>query len=275
METNTNKIPKKVYEKELRRLHIELAKWQRWVVETGKKVVVIFEGRDAAGKGSTIKRITERLNPRFCKVVALHVPTEKEESQWYFQRYVEHLPSAGQIVLFDRSWYNRAGVERVMGFCSDTEYWEFMRSVSVLEEMLQRSGIILIKYWFSVNQEVQKKRFMDRIEDPTKRWKISKMDLEARRKWHEYSAARDIMFMHTDTEASPWYIVDSNRKRNARINCINHLLQQFDYTGIETKEIELPPLDEDITGEKIFVRPQRHVPDFAWELLNKTSASED
>lgn len=235
-----DKLPKKIYEKELARLQIELVKLQDWVKKEGLKVVVIFEGRDAAGKGGTIKRITESLNPRVCKVVALATPTEKETTQWYFQRYVNHLPSAGEIVLFDRSWYNRAGVERVMGFCDENEYWEFLRSTPEFERMLIRSGIIIIKYWFSVSDDEQEKRFQERINDPTKQWKISPMDLEARAKWVEYSKAKDIMFQHTDTKHSPWYVVESNNKKSARINCISHLLSQIDYGEVEKKEILLP-----------------------------------
>lgn len=269
MEYQTKKLPKKVYERELRKLHIELVKWQKWVVDQGLKVVVIFEGRDAAGKGGTIKRITETLNPRHCRVVALPVPTEKEKTQWYFQRYVSHLPSAGEIVLFDRSWYNRAGVERVMGFCTDEEYWEFIQTVPQFEDMLIRSGITLIKYWFSVSEEEQEKRFQDRIEDPTKRWKISEMDLEARKKWHEYSHAKDTMFIHTDTDDSPWYVVESDLKRNARINCIHHLLEQFDYKQVRPREIVLPSINQVGSVERIPYDRQRLVPDHAKALLEQ------
>ncbi len=263
----TNRLPKKIYEEELRRLHIELVKWQKWVIEQGMKVVVVFEGRDAAGKGGTIKRITETLNPRYCRVAALAKPTEKERGQWYFQRYVEHLPSAGEIVLFDRSWYNRAGVERVMGFCSDEEYWEFLRTVPLFENMLMGSGIILIKYWFSVSEEEQEKRFKDRINDPTKRWKISDMDIEARKKWYEYSKAKDIMFVHTDTDQSPWYVIESDIKRNARINCITHLINQFDYQEVKPRKIELPEKQDTPTYERMPYEKQRLVPDASAKLM--------
>ncbi|MFG1490343.1 polyphosphate kinase 2, partial [Oceanospirillum sp. HFRX-1_2] len=221
---NTKKIDKKFYEKELERLQVELVKLQEWVKHTGMKVVVIFEGRDAAGKGGSIKRITEALNPRVCRVAALPAPTEREKTQWYFQRYVKHLPSAGEIVLFDRSWYNRAGVERVMGFCSDEEYQEFLRSCPEFERMLVRSGITLIKYWFSVSDEEQERRFKDRINRPHKRWKLSPMDLQSRTRWVEYSKAKDAMFVHTDIPEAPWYVVDGEVKKRARLNVISHLL---------------------------------------------------
>jgi len=212
-----SKISKKFYNKELDRLSIELVKLQEWVKHKGLKVVVIFEGRDAAGKGGTIKAITQFLNPRVCRTVALGTPTEKERSEWYFQRYVTHLPSAGEMVLFDRSWYNRAGVEKVMGFCTENEYEEFLRSCPEFERMIIRSGIILIKYWFSVSDEVQEKRFLERINNPTKRWKISPMDLESRKKWVEYSKAKDNMFAYTDIKQAPWYDVNSDVKKKARL----------------------------------------------------------
>ena len=237
----SNKIGKKEYEAELRRLQIELVKLQEWIKHEGLKVVGIFEGRDAAGKGGAIKRITESLNPRFCRVAALGTPTDREKSQWYFQRYVAHLPAAGEIVLFDRSWYNRAGVEHVMGFCSDTQYREFMRSTPEFERMLVRSGIKLIKYWFSVSDDEQEKRFRSRIDDPTKRWKLSPMDLESRAKWVEYSKAKDDMFLHTDIEQAPWWVVNADIKRNARLNCIRHFLSQFDYQDLTPPAIKLPP----------------------------------
>jgi polyphosphate kinase 2 len=245
------KLKRKYYESELERLYIELIKLQTTIKKKGLKVVVLFEGRDAAGKGGVIKRISEALNPRICKVVALGVPTEKEESQWYFQRYVQHLPASGEMVLFDRSWYNRAGVERVMGFCSDEEYWDFLRSCPNFERMLIRSGVILIKYWFSVSEEEQEKRFQDRINDPTKRWKISNMDLVSRQKWVEYSKAKDEMFNYTDTKQSPWYVVDSDEKRRARLNCISHLLSLIPYDNVVPPKIELEPRPE-ATG---YVRP--------------------
>ncbi len=245
------KIPKKFYENELERLQTELAALQRWIKHKGLKVVVIFEGRDAAGKGGTIKRITQRLNPRICRVVALNKPTETEQSQWYFQRYVKHLPSAGEMVLFDRSWYNRAGVERVMGFCNDEEYWEFLRSCPNFERMLTRSGIILIKYWFSVSPEEQERRFQERRIDPVKRWKLSPMDIASREKWEDYSKAKDEMFSYTDTKTCPWFVVEADIKRNARLNCINHLLTQIPYEELPAVEIHLPERKK----AKGYVRP--------------------
>ena len=224
IKADVSKIPTRAYERELAKLQIELVKLQEWVKVKGLKVVVLFEGRDAAGKGGTIKRITEPLNPRVCRVVALGTPTEREKTQWYFQRYVAHLPAAGEIVLFDRSWYNRAGVESVMGFCTDTEYEEFMRTCPEFERMLVRSDIMLIKYWFSVSDEEQERRFQSRIADPTKRWKLSPMDLESRRRWVEYSKAKDIMFSHTDIKQAPWYVVEADVKKRARLNCISHFL---------------------------------------------------
>ena len=234
------RLKRKFYEAELRKLQIELVKLQEWTKAGGLKVVVIFEGRDAAGKGGVIKRITQSLNPRVCKVVALGVPTEKEKTQWYFQRYAPYLPAAGEIILFDRSWYNRAGVEKVMGFCTEEEYWEFLRSCPNFESMIMRSGTILVKYWFSVSEEEQEKRFRDRIKDPTKRWKISEMDIESRDKWDEYSKAKDEMFAYTDTKNSPWWVVEADDKRRARLNCIHHLLQQIPYEDIHEKPLNLP-----------------------------------
>jgi polyphosphate kinase 2 len=248
---NTAKLPKKVYEKELRRLQIELVKLQEWVKQEGLKVVVIFEGRDAAGKGGVIKRITQCLNPRIARVVALGVPTEREKSQWYFQRYVPHLPAAGEIVLFDRSWYNRAGVERVMGFCTDEEYWEFMRACPEFERMLVRSGIILIKYWFSVSDKEQERRFLARIDDRTKRWKLSPMDVEARSRWVQYSRAKDVMMKYTDIKQAPWYVVNADIKTKARLNCIAHLLSMIPYEDLTPDRIELPPRQSD----EGYVRP--------------------
>ena len=261
IKATASKIPTKVYEKELAKLQIELVKLQEWVKATGLKVVVLFEGRDAAGKGGTIKRITEPLNPRVCRVVALGTPTEREKSQWYFQRYVPHLPAAGEIVLFDRSWYNRAGVERVMGFCTDQEYQEFMRTCPEFERMLVRSGIKLIKYWFSVSDEEQERRFQNRITNPIKRWKLSPMDLESRRCWVEYSKAKDMMFAHTDIKQAPWYVVEADIKKRARLNCISHFLSQFSYEDLTPEPVELPPRTEG-TG---YIRPpkedQNLVPD--------------
>ena len=245
------RLTKKVYEAELVRLQEELVKLQEWIKDQGLKVVVIFEGRDAAGKGGVIKRITLRLNPRVCRVVALAAPTEREQTQWYFQRYVPHLPAAGEMALFDRSWYNRAGVERVMGFCTDEEYREFLHSCPTFERMLVRSGIILIKYWFSVSDEEQERRFQARIEDRTRRWKLSPMDLESRTRWVEYSRAKEEMFAHTDIKQAPWYVVDADSKRRARLNCISHLLSLIPYKDLTPSPIELPPRRD----SKAYVRP--------------------
>jgi polyphosphate kinase 2 len=239
------------YDDELRRLQVELVKLQEWIRHKGLKVVVIFEGRDAAGKGGAIKRITESLNPRICRVVALSTPTEKEKTQWYFQRYVAHLPAAGEMVLFDRSWYNRAGVEHVMGFCTEDEYRDFLRTAPEFERMLIRSGIILIKYWFSVSDEEQERRFQDRINQPTKRWKISPMDVTARSKWVDYSRAKDVMFAATDTPDAPWWVVEANDKMRARLNCMSHLLRMIPYEDTTPAQIVLPPRQVD----KGYVRP--------------------
>jgi polyphosphate kinase 2 len=241
------------YVDELARLEFELIKLQEWVRLEGLKVVVIFEGRDAAGKGGVIKRITACLNPRFCRVAALGTPTERERGQWYFQRYVQHLPARGEIVLFDRSWYNRAGVEHVMGFCTDDEYQEFLRACPLFEEMLVRSGIHLVKYWFSVNDEEQEQRFLDRMRNPIKRWKLSPMDLESRERWVEYSRAKDVMLKHTDRHKTPWHIVNADNKKKARLNCIAHLLNQIPYKDLRPIEIPLPPRQPD-TG---YVRPKK------------------
>ena len=245
------KISTKIYNNELNRLQIELVKLQEWIKTKGLRVVVVFEGRDAAGKGGTIKRITQVLNPRICKVVALGTPTEREKTQWYFQRYVPNLPAAGEIVLFDRSWYNRAGVEKVMGFCTNDEYWEFLRSCPNFERMLIRSGIILIKYWFSVSEEEQEKRFKARMADPTKRWKLSPMDLKSREMYVDYSKAKDEMFAYTDTKISPWYMVDADNKKRARLNCIHHLLSMIPYEDLTPEPMELPPRKD----SKGYVRP--------------------
>ncbi|MFQ3321776.1 MAG: polyphosphate kinase 2 [Candidatus Thalassarchaeaceae archaeon] len=234
------KIGKKEYNDELFRLQLELIKLQEWVKLKGLKVVVIFEGRDAAGKGGVIKRITQYLNPRVVKVAALPAPTEREKTEWYFQRYVDHLPAAGEIVLFDRSWYNRAGVEKVMGFCTEKEYESFLRACPTFERMLIRSDTILVKYWFSVSDEEQLKRFEARLAQPHKRWKLSPMDLESLTRWEEYSQAKDNMFAYTDTKKSPWYVVNSDIKRHAHINCISHFLSLISYEDLTPKEIELP-----------------------------------
>ncbi len=255
-------IPNSVYARELALLQIELVKLQEWIRSQKLKVVVLFEGRDAAGKGGTIKRITQYLNPRVCRIEALATPTEREKTQWYFQRYVPHLPAAGEMVLFDRSWYNRAGVERVMGFCTDEEYEEFMRSCPEFERMLVRSGIKLIKYWFSVSDEEQERRFQDRLINPTKRWKLSPMDLESRRRWVEYSRAKDVMFVHTDIKQAPWYVVEADVKKRARLNCIKHLLSLVPYEDLTPEPIELPPR----TPDSGYIRPPKEdqslVPDY-------------
>jgi len=247
------KLKRKFYEKELARLQIELVKLQEWIRHEGLKVVVLFEGRDAAGKGGVIKRITARLNPRVCRVAALPAPTEREKTQWYFQRYVAHLPAGGEMVLFDRSWYNRAGVERVMEFCTEEEYREFLRSCPEFERMLIRSGTTLIKYWFSVSDDEQEQRFEERLEDPVKRWKLSPMDLESRSRWVAYSKAKDEMFKYCDIKQAPWHVVEADDKRRARLNCISHLLGMIPYKDLTPESLELPPRQDD-TG---YVRPPR------------------
>lgn len=256
------KLKNKFYLAELARLQVELVKLQEWIKAKGLKVVVIFEGRDAAGKGGVIKRITQRLNPRVVRVVALGTPTEREKTQWYFQRYVSNLPAAGEMVLFDRSWYNRAGVERVMGFCTEEQVQEFFRSVPEFERMLVRSGIIVIKYWFSVSNEEQERRFQSRIHDTVKRWKLSPMDLKSRAKWVEYSKAKDDMFAHTDIKQVPWYVVNADNKKRARLNCVRHLLSLIPYEDLTPASIELPPRHE----SRRYVRPpitdQTFVPDY-------------
>jgi len=255
------KLGNKDYLKKLQKLQLELVKLQEWIKAEGLKVVVIFEGRDAAGKGGVIKRITECLNPRICRVAALPAPTEREKTQWYFQRYVPHLPAAGEMVLFDRSWYNRAGVERVMGFCTDEEYGEFMRSCPEFERMLVRSGVVLIKYWFSVSDEEQERRFQARIDDPTKRWKLSPMDLGSRSRWVEYSRAKDDMFKYTDTKQSPWYVVHSDDKKRARLNCIAHLLSLIPYEDLTPELMKLPPRQVDIGYVRPPITDQTFVPE--------------
>lgn len=228
------------YDEEMEKIHLELMKLQEWIRAKGLKVLVLFEGRDTAGKGGVIKRIIEPLNPRLCRVVALATPTERERTQWYFQRYVAHLPAAGELVLFDRSWYNRAGVEHVMGFCTEEEYIEFLRAAPLFEEMLIRSGIILVKYWFSVSPEEQDKRFKERMKNPLKRWKLSPMDIAGRTRWNDYSRAKDDMFKWTDTAVSPWYVVDAEDQKVARLNCITHFLTLVDYEDLEAPVIEMP-----------------------------------
>jgi polyphosphate kinase 2 len=255
------KLKTSFYETELARLQTEFSKLQYWVQETGQRVILIFEGRDAAGKGGVIKRITERSNPRIVRVVALGKPSDRERTQWWFQRYVAHLPAAGEIVLFDRSWYNRALVEQVMGFCTEEEYWEFLRSCPQFERMLIRSGTILLKYWFSVSDEEQQRRFQSRAEDPVRRWKLSPMDLESLNRWVAYSRAKDVMFDYTDIKQCPWYVVPSDDKKRARLNCINHILQMIPYDDRTPDPIELPPRSNN-TG---YIRPpfeeQTFVPD--------------
>ena len=255
------KLQKKAYEAELERLQTELVKLQEWVRNKKLRVVVVFEGRDAAGKGGVIKRIAGCLNPRVCRVVALATPTEKEKSQWYFQRYAEHLPAAGEIALYDRSWYNRGGVERVMKFCSKDQLDEWFRSCPEFERMLVREGIILIKYWFSVSDEVQEKRFQYRIQDPSKRWKLSPMDLEARAKWVEYSKAKDEMFKHTDLSESPWWVVPADDKRRARLNCIAHLLALIDYKDLTPGKLKLPRRQKNRGYERPPESSQKFIPE--------------
>lgn len=249
------------YIEELAHLQFELIKLQEWVRLNGLKVAVLFEGRDAAGKGGAIKRITESLNPRICRVVALGTPTERERGQWYFQRYVAQLPTKGEIVLFDRSWYNRAGVERVMGFCTEAEYQEFLRSCPLFEEMLVQSGIYLIKYWFSVNDEEQERRFQERISNPIKRWKLSPMDLESRKRWVDYSRAKDEMFEHTDLKKTPWFVVNADSKKRARLNCIRHLLDQVPYQDMRPVEIEVPARQPDTGYQRPKMSSQTFVPE--------------
>ncbi len=261
VDSHPEKLEKKFYEKEIERLHVELNKLLEWIKFKKLKVVLIFEGRDAAGKGGVIKTISERLNPRSCRIVALGVPTEKEKTQWYFQRYVAHLPAAGEMVLFDRSWYNRAGVEKVMGFCNEEEYLEFLRSCPEYERMLVRSDIILIKYWFSVSDIEQERRFHERIEDPTKRWKLSPMDVESRNRWVEYSKAKDEMFAHTDIKQAPWWVVRADDKRRARLNCISHLLSLIPYEDLTPAPIKLEPRREDNSYIRPPITDQNFVPE--------------
>lgn len=259
--TTPKKLSDERYEQELERLQGELVLLQEWIKAKGLKVVVIFEGRDAAGKGGVIKRITERTNPRVVRVVALGTPTEREKTQWYYQRYVTQLPAGGEMVLFDRSWYNRAGVERVMGFCSEEEYQEFMRSTPDFERMLVRSGITLIKYWFSVSDEEQEKRFKARVKDPMKRWKLSPMDLTAREKWVDYSRAKDAMFAATDIKQAPWFVVNADDKRRARLNCMSHLLSMIPYEDLTPPPVKLPPRGPDDGYVRPPISDQTFVPE--------------
>jgi len=258
--TAKGKLKRKIYERELGELQVELVKLQQWVRHAGLKVVVIFEGRDAAGKGGAIKRVTEKLNPRVCRIAALPAPTERERSEWYFQRYAAHLPCAGEMVMFDRSWYNRALVERVMGFCDNDEYLEFVRSVPEFERMLVRSGIILIKYWFSVSDDEQERRFQARIHNPEKRWKLSPMDLESRRLYREYSRAKDEMLEFSDIPAARWWMIPADDKRRARLNCISHLLSSIDYEDVMPDPPSLPPRDTSHVIERPPIREQNFVP---------------
>jgi polyphosphate kinase len=254
------KIKRAFYEQEIERLHVELVKLQEYVRQQGLRVVIIFEGRDAAGKGGVIKTITQDMNPRVCRIAALPAPTERQRTQWYFQRYVAQLPAAGEIVLFDRSWYNRAGVERVMGFCTDEEYEEFMRACPLFEEMLVRSGIKLIKYWFSVSDEEQERRFQARLADPAKHWKLSPMDLESRSRWVDYSRAKDAMFARTDTKLAPWWVVEADVKRRARLNTVAHLLSSIPYEYVAPVPLALPPRQGDDGYQRPPRKSQRYVP---------------
>ena len=263
------KLPKKAYEAELERLQAQLVEMQAWVKATGNRVVVVFEGRDAAGKGSAIKRITQYLNPRHARVVALPAPTEVHRTQWYFQRYIEHLPAAGEIVIFDRSWYNRAGVERVMGFCTPDEYRRFLHQAPIFERLLVEDGIMLRKYWFSVSDEEQERRFRSRNSDPMRRWKLSPMDLESINRWEAYSRAKDEMFVHTDIPEAPWYTVESEDKKRSRINVISHLLSTIPWEDTEPPKFEIPerPMAEGLTYERPPREEFRYVPDVASQLL--------
>ena len=257
-------LSKKDYEKELRRLQVELVQLEEWIRNRGLRVVVLFEGRDTAGKGGVIKRMTGLLNPRFVRVVALPAPTERERTQWYFQRYIGHLPSAGEMVLFDRSWYNRAGVERVMGFCTDEEYDEFMRTCPQFERMLVRAGIILIKYWLSVSDDEQERRFLGRINDPSKRWKLSPMDLQARARWVDYSEAKDQMFAYTDIHDAPWHVVETDNKRAAHLNLMSHFLSLIPYEEVPHEDIKLPARQK-----RSYTRPPKssqHMVPFNYEV---------
>jgi polyphosphate kinase 2 len=261
------RVPRGVYEKELIRLQAELVKLQEWVRSEGMRVVVVFEGRDAAGKGSTIKRFTEHLNPRVARIAALPKPTERERTEWYFQRYIEHLPAAGEVVLFDRSWYNRAGVERVMGFCTPEEHKRFLQQCPVFERLLVDDGILLRKYWFSVSLAEQERRFRARIEDPMRQWKLSPMDLESITRWEDYSRAKDEMFVHTDTTEAPWYVVESEEKRRGRINMISHLVSSIPYREVPRPEVSLPKRPEPTGYPRADRRLQTYVPDRAAELV--------
>ena len=263
------KLPKKAYESELKRLQAELVEMQAWLRETGNRLVVVFEGRDAAGKGSAIKRITQYLNPRHARVVALPAPTEVQRTQWYFQRYIEHMPAAGEIVIFDRSWYNRAGVERVMGFCTTDEYRRFLHQAPIFERLLVEDGIMLRKYWFSVSDEEQERRLRSRHSDPLRRWKLSPMDLESITRWEEYSRAKDEMFIHTDIPEAPWFTVESEDKKRSRINVISHLLSTVPWEQLEPPELEIPERPEGAGYERPPREEFKYVPDVAARLLKR------
>ncbi|MFA6600012.1 MAG: polyphosphate kinase 2 [Candidatus Omnitrophota bacterium] len=256
----SKKMKSKIYNREIERLQTEMVKLQEWIKLKGLKVVVLFEGRDAAGKGGVIKRLSALTNPRIVRTAALGTPTEKERTQWYFQRYAAYLPSAGEMVLFDRSWYNRAGVERVMGFCTDKEYWDFLNFCPEFEKMLIHAGIILIKYWFSVSDDVQEARFQERFKDPARRWKLSPMDLEARARWVDYSKAKDVMFEYTDTKHSPWFVVDADDKKCARLNCMAHLLSRIPYKDVTQKKLEIPKRQKDKGYKRPPLNKQKFVP---------------
>lgn len=270
--TKIKRLPRSLYEETLYALQAQLVEMQEWVRTTGARVVIVFEGRDAAGKGSTIKRVTEYLNPRIARIVALPMPTERQKTQWYFQRYVEHLPAAGEIVLLDRSWYNRAGVERVMGFCTPEEYRRFLHQAPIFERLLVEDGMFLRKYWFSVSNHEQERRFASRLEDPMRRWKLSPMDLESITRWEEYSRAKDEMMIHTDIPESPWFDVEADDKRKARINMIHHLLSQIPYVPVERSELVLPKRPDGTGYERPPREFSRYVPDYAGELLAKSSS---
>jgi len=261
------KVPRKLYEQELLRLQAELVKLKEWVRTKGVRLVVVFEGRDAAGKGGAIKRITEYLNPRVARIVALPAPTERERGQWYFQRYIAHLPTAGEIVIFDRSWYNRAGVEHVMGFCTPDEYRRFLQQCPIFERLLVDDGIMLVKYWFSVSDEEQERRFRSRLDDPLRRWKLSPIDLESRARWVDYSHAKDEMFVHTDIPEAPWYVVEGDDKRRARLNCIAHLLSIVPYEDVLETPLKLPPRPRDADYQRPPRELYRYVPDYTAKLL--------
>ena len=267
MHDDATTVPRKLYERELLRLQGELVQLKEWVRTTGLRLVVVFEGRDAAGKGGAIKRVTEYLNPRVARIVALPAPTERERSQWYFQRYIAHLPSAGEIVIFDRSWYNRAGVEHVMGFCTPAEYRRFLQQCPIFERLLVEDGIQLVKYWFSVSDDEQERRFRSRLEDPLRRWKLSPLDLESRARWVDYSRAKDEMFVHTDIPEAPWYVVEGDDKRRARLNCIAHLLSVVPYEDVLETPVELPPRPPESDYERPPRDLFRYVPDYASTLL--------